>query len=399
MAEKRVFVREPIRRTKLLKVWRWLFNLSLTAVFLTLVLQWPDLLLRLRLALQNSIFQSGWLLLVAVTLILLLTAMVHEFGHLLAGYLVHFHFHTLVVGLLRISRVNGRLRFQREQGGSFFNGLAASLPEQMDNLARRLLWFALGGPLASLLLSVVALALALYLGSELRRMLDYLWLWECSLFAAISSYFFLLTSLYPGSYYNGMVADGGRIAMLLARSPESERWQALVQLNVADLNGERPSAWDEGLLRQSLTQPDNSHDYLTALVMNYHHELEKKRPSQALDFLEEALNLPVAWANGMRSRLAVEKAYLTANFLKDMETAQDLLTQVKIGRRNADPLFCRAEAALLLLKGQHELAAQSASRGLQALPDNVASGQQLAEKEMLHALREIAYSGNSGNSP
>lgn len=399
MAEKRVLVRKPVRQTRLLKVWQWLFNLSLTAVFLTLILQWPDLLLRLRLALQNSIFQSGWLLLVAVTLVLLLTAVVHEVGHLLAGYLVHFRFHTLVVGLLRISRVNGRLQFQRQRGGSFFNGLAASLPAQMDNLARRLLWFALGGPLASLLFALVALAVALYLGSELRRMLDYLWLWECSLFAAISAYFFFLTSLYPGSYYNGMVADGGRIAMLLARSPESARWQALVQLNVADLHGERPSTWDEGLLRQSLIQPDNSHDYLTALLMNYHHELDRKRPSQAAAFLEEAINLPVAWAAGMRSRLAVEKAYLMAQLLNDATTAQELLAHVKIGRQDTDPLFCRAEAALRLLQGQHELAAQSAARGLSALPDDITSGQQLAEKEWLQALRNAASSGSSALLP
>src|SRR5690606_7263569 len=216
------------------------------------------------------------------TLVLLLTAMVHESGHLLAGYLMRFRFHTLVVGLLRISRVNnGRLQLQWQRGGSPFNGLAASLPRQMERLARRLLWFALGGPLASLLFSLVALAIVLYLGSDLRRMLDYLWLWECSLFAAITSYFFLLTSLYPGSYHNGLVADGGRIVMLLTRPAEAARWQALVQLNVADLNGERPSAWDEQLLRQALTQPDNSHDYLTALVMNYHHELDRKRPQQA----------------------------------------------------------------------------------------------------------------------
>lgn len=399
LAEKRILARGQIGATRLLRLWQWVFNLSLTAVFLTLVLNWPELLLRLRLALRNSIFQNGWLLLVAMTLVLLLTAVVHELGHLLAGYLVQFRFHTLVVGLARISRVNGRLQFQRERGGSFFNGLAASLPTQMDNLPRRLLWFALGGPMASLLFALIALAVALYLGSELRRMLDFLWLWECSLFAAISAYFFLLTSLYPGSYYNGMVADGGRIVMLLARSPESARWQALVQLNVADLHGERPSAWAENLLHQALAHPDNSHDYLTALLMNYHHELDGKRPSQALAFLEEAINLPVAWAAGMRSRLAVEKAYLMAHFLNNAPVAQELLAHIKIGRRNTDPLFCRAEAALLLLQGHYELAAESAARGLQSLSHDITSGQQLAEKEWLQALQNLASSGNSVRLP
>ncbi|MBK8903058.1 MAG: M50 family metallopeptidase [Anaerolineaceae bacterium] len=395
MAEKRILTPRRAGGSRLLTVWQWLFNLSLTAVFITLLLNWPELLLRLRLASQNSIFQSGWLVLAAMTLVLLLTAMVHELGHLLAGYLVRFRFQTVVVGLVRVSRVNGRLQLQRQRGGSLFNGLAASLPSQMDNLAWRLFWFAMGGPIASLLLSLAAFAVVLYLGSELRRMLDYLWLWECSLFAAISAYFFLLTSLRPGSYHNGMMADGGRIAMLLARSAEAERWQALVQLNAADLNGERPSAWNRQLLREALTLPDNSHDYLTALVMNYHHELDKKRPQQALPFLEEALNLPVAWVAGMRPRLAVEKAYVVANFLQDLETAQNLLVQVKIGRGDIDPLFCRAEAALLLLQGQPKLAGQSAARGLQPLPDNGFSGVQIAEREWLQTLLQQASSADN----
>lgn len=389
MTEKRVVPRQA-GTSRLLTVWQWLFNLSLTAVFLTLLLNWPELLLRLRLASQNSIFQNGWRVLAAMTLVLLLTAMVHESGHLLAGYLVRFRFHTLVVGLVRISRINGRLQLQWQRGGSLFNGLAASLPSQMDNLARRLLWFALGGPLASLLFSLVALVVVFYLGSDLRRMLDYLWLWECCLFAAITAYFFLLTSLYPGSYHNGLVADGGRIVILLARLSEAERWQALVQLNAADLSGERPSAWNEQLLRQALTQPDNSHDYLTALVMNYHHTLDKKRPQQALLLLEEALNLPIAWVCGMRPRLALEKAYLVATFSKDLETALDSFSQIKINRRNVDPLFCRAEAAVRLLQGQHELAGQSAARGLRPLSNSSDSGLQMAEREWLQALQQQA---------
>src|SRR5690606_35140035 len=124
LTQRKVVMRRPLGISRLLRAWQWLFNLSLTAVFLTLFLNWPELLLRLQLASQNSIFQSGWRVLVAMTLVLLLTAMVHESGHLLAGYLMRFRFHTLVVGLLRISRVNnGRLQLQWQRGGSPFNGL------------------------------------------------------------------------------------------------------------------------------------------------------------------------------------------------------------------------------------------------------------------------------------
>ncbi len=372
--------------SKWLTVWQWLFNLSLTAVFLTLVLNWPNLLLRLRLAADNSIFQNGWLFLIAMTLLLLLTATVHELGHLLAGYLVRFRFQVLVVGPVRISGGNGRLRWQRQRGGSLFNGLAASLPNEMDNLARRLLYFALGGPLASLLLTLVALGVVLFLGSDLRHMLDYLWLWECSLLTAVVSYFFLLTSLRPGTYHNGMVADGGRILMVAAESPQAERWQALVRLNVADMAGERPSHWDETLLQRAVMLPDNSLDYLTGVVMNYHYWLDKNEPQKALLYLEEALNLPVAWETGMRVRLVLEKAFLAAAYLQDLQMARESFARIKLNRRQANSLYWRAKAAIQLLAGNIEDARETAVHGLAALGEDNQTGLQKAEVAWLNVL-------------
>ncbi len=372
--------------SKWLTVWQWLFNLSLTAVFLTLVLNWPNLLLRLRLAADNSIFQNGWLVLIAMTLLLLLTATVHELGHLLAGYLVRFRFQVLVVGPLRISGGNGRLRWQRQRGGSLFNGLAASLPNEMDNLARRLLYFALGGPLASLLLALVALGVALFLGSDLRRMLDYLWLWECSLFTAVVSCFFLLTSMRPGTYHNGMVADGGRILMVAAEWPQAERWQALVRLNVADMAGKRPSQWDNTLLQRAVMLPENSLDYLTGVVMNYHYWLDKNESQKALLYLDEALNLPVAWETGMRVRLVLEKAFLAAAYLQDLQMARESFAQIKLNQRQANSLYWRAKAAIHLLAGNLEDAQETAVRGLAAVGGDNQTGLQKAEVAWLNGL-------------
>ncbi len=386
LVHKRSSSRALLSDSKWLTLWHWLFNLSLTAVFFTLVLNWPNLLLHLRLAANNSIFQSGWLVLIVMTMLLLLTATVHELGHLLAGYLVRFRFQVLVVGPLRISGGNGRLRWQRQRGGSLFNGLAASLPDEMDNLGRRLLYFALGGPLASLLLSLVALAIVLFLSSDLRRMLDYLWLWECSLFTAVVSYFFLLTSMRPGTYHNGTVADGGRILMVATRSPEAERWQALVKLNAADLAGQRPFQWDEALLRQSVSLPDNSLDYLTGVVMNYHHWLDKNEPQRARRYLEEALNSSVAWETGMRTRLVLEKAFLAAAHLQDLRMARETLAQVKVSRRQVNSLFWRAKAAIHLLAGDREDARETAVHGIAVMSDDDQTGLQKAERAWLNAL-------------
>jgi hypothetical protein len=256
----------------------------------------------------------------------------------------------------------------------------------MDNLARRLLYFAWGGPLASLLLSLGALTIVLFLSSDLRRMLDYLWLWECSLFTAVVSYFFLLTSMRPGTYHNGMVADGGRILMVAAKLPEAERWQALVKLNAADLAGERPSQWDETLLQQAVMLPDNSHDYLTGVVMNYHHWLDKNEPQKALLSLEEALNLPVAWETGMRARLVLEKAFLAAAYLQDLQMARESFAQIKLNHRQANGLYWRAKAAIHLLAGSIEDAQQAAVHGTAAMDEVDQTGLQKAELAWLNNL-------------
>ena len=350
------------------------------------MLNWPELLLRLRLAADQSIFQSGWLVLFVLAMLLFFTATVHELGHLLAGFFVRFHFQVLVVGPVRISRLNGRLQMQRQQNSSLFNGLAASLPKELDNLARRLLYFAMGGPLASLLLSLVTVSVALLIGNELTIMLEYLWLWECCLFLAVASYFFLLTSLRPSTYQNGLVADGGRILMLLSHSPEAKRWQALVMLYAADCAGKRPLQWDGTLLNQALIQPDDSHDYLSAVVMNYHHWLDKGQLQKAEAYLEEAFGLPVAWASGMRARLALEKAYFAAYHHKDMDAATELFGQVKIRRRENDPLYRRAEAALFLLEGAEDAAAQSVNEGLSVLNSESTSGLQIAQMDWMQLM-------------
>lgn len=381
------FVRVKTAGSKIFVFWQWLFNLSITAVFITLLFNWPQLLLRLRLGADNSIFQNGWLVLSAMTFLLLLTAVVHELGHLLAGYLVRFQFHTLIIGPIRLSRENGRLQIQFQRSGTFFDGLAASLPVEGDqeNLGQRLLCFALGGPLASLTLTLAALLVVLLLGNNLSLMLDYLWVWECSLLLTIISYFFLLTALRPGAYQNGLMADGGRILMILsnAHAPQAQRWQALLLLNVADLAGRRPSQWDGKLIEQARSHPDNSYDYLTAVVMSYQHWLDKKRPQEALTHLEEALNLPTAWRMGMRARLALEKAYLMARYFRDTETAREWFQQVRQNRREANILFWRAKAAVHFLEGENELAKGAVSKGLASAAQKNPSGLQQAEVDWL----------------
>jgi hypothetical protein len=190
----------------------------------------------------------------------------------------------------------------------------------------------------------------------------------------------------PGTYHNGLVADGGRILMVAANLPQAVRWQSLVMLNAADMAGERPFQWDEALLQQALILPDNSQDYLTAVVMNYHHWLDKNEPQKAASYLEEGLNLPITWESGMRARLMLEKAFLAAAYWQDIATAQESFVQIKISRHQANSLYWRAKAAIYLLEGSISLAQETAVNGLAAIDKQTQTGLQKAEIVWLNNL-------------
>jgi hypothetical protein len=132
--------------------------------------------------------------------------------------------------------------------------------------------------------------------------------------------------------------------------------------------------------------PDNSLDYLTGVVMNYHHWLDRNDAQQALLYLEEALNLGVAWETGMRVRLILEKAFLAAAHLKDLPMARELFAQVKLNHRQANSLYWRAKAAIHLLAGNTEDARETAVQGLEAIGEDNETGLQKAELGWLNEL-------------
>jgi hypothetical protein len=87
----------------------------------------------------------------------------HELGHLVAGLLQGFRTELFVVGFLGIKRAGNRLAVYFNTDWQHFGGVAATVPrkllteKQLINAYKRIL---ISGPLASLLVAVVSLAIA-----------------------------------------------------------------------------------------------------------------------------------------------------------------------------------------------------------------------------------------------
>lgn len=387
--DERIRWRLPIFSPQLITVWNWTLNLIVYALLLAIALQMNEILIYARLAPPSSLLANfGRTALTAVFLLFLVSA-VHEVGHLLAGRVAGLRFHLLIIGPFKLMRDGKRISLGLHRG-TLFNGLAASLPKTQTRLRGRMLLFALGGPIASLLLAGVGGGLFWELRSNPALTQDAAWLLEGTLALGIISALFFLTAMKPGHYHNGLPADGGRIATLLHGGAVADRWCALVALNGADVLGQRPRDWNADLVEQALAASDGSYDDLSAQLVGYRWALDNGCVEQAYTHLEKGLKSRVAWMNGTPAQLVLEKAYFCAYYRDDAESGRQWLERYRLGRRGA-PLQHRAEAAVLLAEGNISTAREVAEAGLKALRETANTGVKKAEEAWLHAILADAY--------
>ena len=102
---------------------------------------------------------------------------VHECGHLLAGWLVGFRFQLFTLGPLRVQRdESGRIRPGLNRDLAMYGGAALALPTDGRDLRWRYAWFAAGGPLMSFALAARLLVLPVIARARSGRSVG----WGCS---------------------------------------------------------------------------------------------------------------------------------------------------------------------------------------------------------------------------
>lgn len=380
------FSRQP--RSAVLMAWQWIFNLATLAVVWFLATNWPALSIHVRLAPAQSLFRSPWLLLLAAILVLLLTAFLHELGHVLGGRLAGLRFQLLGIGPLRLSRLSEsaplRLGWEWTRGFSFFDGVASSLPHDEHLLPRRMLLFALGGPLASLLQALLGMLLFFWANGSLDRALQWAWLWEAGLLNMVVPFFFFLTTMRPAPYPSGLPADGQRIWMLLAQPAGADRWCALLAINALDSQGKRPREWPDELLARALAFPDQSVDSLHALLLAAKLHMDRQEWAAARGYLAHALDQSIIWSGGLAFRFAMEKAFLAAWQEQDVAEGQRLLAQLRRGPR--EPLALRLATAVHLAQGDLPAARDTAIQAQEMLALQPWTGSIQAEIDLLHKM-------------
>ena len=170
----------------------------------------------------------------------------HEVGHLLGGFSRGMRFLLLIVGPFQWTRSPAGIRFKWVFNLGTMGGIAAATPDPSAPLAPQLKRLIIGGPLASLVLAVVGLALAL--GFEGRAGAYGV------IIGAMSLLIFLVTAtpLRAG----GFMSDGMQYLELRRGGAAVTERQVLLRLMGVSYAGVRPRDWEPQLVKDALAMQE-----------------------------------------------------------------------------------------------------------------------------------------------
>lgn len=316
-----------------------------------------------------------------IPMLVIIDILVHELGHVAAGWCAGFRFERLCLGPLQIHRLREGWGLTLEPALTWDGGFAAALPMDARRVRANLLLFLAGGPLASFLL--FALCLMLFLTSPGALWSG--WAEPIGILGAWSA-FTCASNLLPSSS-RAVLTDGAWIAELVAGTPVGRRHCAIYAMAASENAARRPADWHPRWIAQALALSGDSAERSVALVLAYLHYLDRgdlKRAGQALD---DAVTLQHRLPPNFVSRhLWLERAYFLAYHRRDARSARDAWDRAHAGLPVERSLMLRAECALLAAEGDTRTAAELLAAARALLPVQASSGLAAYEADRLAEL-------------
>lgn len=322
------------------------------------------------------------------------TLVVHEAGHLVGGKLAGFRFALLIVGPLMLVRTAAALQVKLNKSLALYGGLALSVPEDTHDLRRRTCWVVAGGPVASLLLGGLALALRALAFADLQPGTDGFGqklMGDLLLVFGGTSCAIGLITLIPGKT-SGFLTDGARLLQLRKDTPAAARDAALLGLFAQSMTGTRPRDLDAALLAEAHALHDDSVFEASAHAWTYARALDAGNPASARDALAQQLTLWHALPAMLRANLALEATYFEAAHRHDDDAAEAWRAQADESTPFLDPATRhRAEAALAARRGDVEAFQIACHHAEAALAESLDRGRARAQRDWLAALQPVDF--------
>lgn len=309
----------------------------------------------------------------------------HEAGHALAGVWMKFDFRMYVVGPFMWDKLPSGWTFKWNRNVNLFGGLVLCLPKNAEDLARRFSIFALGGPLASLILAGLAFAAKLLISGATGHPA-----WETagsglSLLGYLSLFIFLVT-IIP-LHTDGFYTDGAR-ALRFLKGGDTSRFELLLLNAVSSSSaGIRPRDLNRLDLEEALRLGNQIQAPMTVYLHSYLHQASLDNgdvdaaEKHLQDYLSQIENIP----KGLQGMAHLDAAFFYAYARKDLQQAEHYWQKFVPAAMIPKAQVLATEGVIGLLKNDPAASAKIV-QALEEIPNMIDRGAGIALRERLLGL-------------
>ncbi|MCH8273712.1 MAG: hypothetical protein IH851_02890 [Armatimonadetes bacterium] len=308
------------------------------------------------------------------------SVVVHELGHLLAGWAMGYRFVAMQVGRFRVERAGKRLRFgfvqlRRDMGP--FDGFVDIQPRGWQLSVVPEFVMVAGGPAAQLAFGCALLAIGFWPGLSggyavwihlAENAVDGVLLpliRVTGLAALVHGVIVLIPDDVDGKWN-----DGKRLMRLLQPNGNGVTFSAMLAVAASIAQGKRPRDWD----RDAVMFMDRT-DYPDGWIYVYYYHYDRDEIDDAGKVLDRLLGRTKEIDIKLRDWIFAEAAFYLAFHRRTGDSAQEFLERVEEPSRVYCAVLDRAKAAIQLASGDHAAAVSTAESALKAIEEGDAHHQ------------------------
>ncbi|MCF6128056.1 M50 family metallopeptidase [Flavobacterium sp. AS60] len=310
---------------------------------------------------------------------------IHEAGHAIAGVWMNFDFKTFIVGPFMWQKEQSKWHFNWNKNVNTAGGLVICMPTGTENLAKRFSVYAAGGPIASLVLTLVAYgSYSLLLSSatvvEILRNTLYI--------MSVLSLIIFITTAFP-MRANGFSSDGARVLRLL-KGGDTSRFELLIlKLITGASAGIRPKEIDINELNEASTLAQKLNAPFGVYLHSFFHQAEfdkgniEKAEEHLLDYVKEVESIP----KGIRNIVWLDAAFFYAFAKKDLEKAENYWNKFEPAALIPKAQILATEAAIDILKNENKTAQSKIEAAENEIANMLDNGLGIALREKLSQMK------------
>jgi hypothetical protein len=310
----------------------------------------------------------------------------HEIGHAVAGKLVGFDFRMYIIGPFFWEKENQDWKFKWNKSLNLSGGMVVCTPIAEHNLRAKFIKYAVGGPLASMILTILSLIAYFLISASVTAHFER-FLGVVLLVTSFLSFMIFLVTAIPfkaGTFYS----DGGRMLRLFKNDETSEMEILFLKIMSKTTSGQRYAQLNSSDLQRAYELADKLNDPFKVYLLGYwfHNAFDKKDYDEAEGFLIQYLDKIQEIPEAFRGVCWLDASIFYGLASKDLAKCKEFWDKFTPSPFVPKGQILMAEAILEWLSGNHVKAGELKIEALQQLPNLLDKGMAISMRERLESL-------------